>query len=342
MNYLKNGCRYGDLTIHPKNYNTTRASLKKEWKIWYRFYDDRYKKKYPKGKLVVIKDGFKGLDELDLRRELIQIYIELEKNLLEKGYNPIIHTRKDALKTSSTSIKGLQDNARLVYNELEQKWVLVDSLNSTISSISSITETIDLRPLKVSDTIISSSPETLACPKQIIPIDDGSLTTCEYLNVIKDFIPEKDTSFITALWLAVSRVECVPATINDIGAIIRGTEKAAKILQFTDLKISEVSKRHIRLIFDTCQKINPNFSNNRFNRYRGTLRRLFKPLVNLDVIESNPIAIGEFERKKIIKPFHDILTNEQRRIVHDYLYKTDYNFLRFVHIFFHSGARITE
>ena len=41
---LKNGCYTSDIKVHPKNWQSTRASTKKDWYIFYRFYDPSFKK----------------------------------------------------------------------------------------------------------------------------------------------------------------------------------------------------------------------------------------------------------------------------------------------------------
>jgi integrase len=75
----------------PKNWLSKRASTKKPWYIYYRFYDSRYMDKFPKGKLRVIK-GMNEFDWLEDRQEAVRMLIETElKQLKDRGYNPIAH-----------------------------------------------------------------------------------------------------------------------------------------------------------------------------------------------------------------------------------------------------------
>ncbi|HEX8316482.1 MAG TPA: hypothetical protein VF609_15880 [Flavisolibacter sp.] len=55
MIHLSNGCKCSEPKVNPANWETGKASLKKNWFIYYRFYDPSVKDKYPKGKLRIIK-----------------------------------------------------------------------------------------------------------------------------------------------------------------------------------------------------------------------------------------------------------------------------------------------
>ena len=39
---LINGCSRTEIAVYPKNWNTKKASLKKAWYIWYRFFDPQH------------------------------------------------------------------------------------------------------------------------------------------------------------------------------------------------------------------------------------------------------------------------------------------------------------
>lgn len=60
MIFLQNGCSYSGLSVSPSNWDKARASLRKKWYIFYRFYSPDY----PKGKLKVIKSGLNQSDNL--------------------------------------------------------------------------------------------------------------------------------------------------------------------------------------------------------------------------------------------------------------------------------------
>lgn len=84
-------CYCSELKVHPKNWQLPRASLKKDWYVYYRFYDPTFidNPKFKKGKLVIIKgmNQFKTIEERQADTKLI---IEEEIGRLKnKAYNPI-------------------------------------------------------------------------------------------------------------------------------------------------------------------------------------------------------------------------------------------------------------
>ncbi|HWI93231.1 MAG TPA: hypothetical protein VNT20_18260 [Flavisolibacter sp.] len=90
MIHLPNGCKCSELKVSPSNWQTPRASLRKKWYIYYRYYDPEYKETYPKGKLRVIK-GMNDAPTLEKRQKLVKALIDLELSELKVlGYNPII------------------------------------------------------------------------------------------------------------------------------------------------------------------------------------------------------------------------------------------------------------
>lgn len=90
MNMLPSGCRYSDFNVFPSNWNTTRASIKKQWRIEYRFYDPAYAELYPDGYQKFIKSGINRIKDLVARQQLLQDLYDQEIDLLvNQGYNPI-------------------------------------------------------------------------------------------------------------------------------------------------------------------------------------------------------------------------------------------------------------
>ena len=283
MNILPNGCRYSDFNVFPNNWNTSRASLKKTWRIEYRFYDPAFTTEFPKGKLKVIKNGINRINELAERQQIVNELLRCEEDLLKnQGYNPI-----------------------------------TDKRNKQVPEV-----------------------EAQTYPPQIIPIDDRSLSTQQYLAQLDELLPLPDTPFISALWLGLKRTKAVPQSINDIGSVIRGTEVAAKQLGYNQLPIKEIRKRHMKLILEKCAVTNKRWSNGRHNDYKGYLRKVFKPLVALEVIEMNPMT--DIEQLTETQNIREVLTLEDRQRIDAHLHKNHYNFWRFIQIFFHSGARETE
>jgi len=90
MIQLPHGCKCSEPKVNPSNWSTPKASVKKKWYIYYRFYDPSERALYPKGKLRIIK-GMNGSKILEERQQLVQALIDLElSELKNQGFNPII------------------------------------------------------------------------------------------------------------------------------------------------------------------------------------------------------------------------------------------------------------
>lgn len=91
MILLPNGCSCSNISVHPRNWKTKKASLKIKWYIFYRFYDPMFKDdpKYKGNKLVVLK-GIDKYTDLEQRQQVVQAMLDNELELLTKfAYNPI-------------------------------------------------------------------------------------------------------------------------------------------------------------------------------------------------------------------------------------------------------------
>ncbi|RYE32379.1 MAG: hypothetical protein EOP48_31075, partial [Sphingobacteriales bacterium] len=90
MILLPNGCKCSEPKVSPSNWESPKASLKKNWYIYYRFYDPSEKEKYPKGKLRIIK-GMNEAKTVGERQEIVRALIHLELGELKTmGFNPIL------------------------------------------------------------------------------------------------------------------------------------------------------------------------------------------------------------------------------------------------------------
>lgn len=85
---LPKGCYCGELTVYPKNYQDTDASLQVNWRISYRFYDPLYKTEFPKGRQRLVQ-GMNKFKDYESRLQVTQQLLANELHLLRNGYNPI-------------------------------------------------------------------------------------------------------------------------------------------------------------------------------------------------------------------------------------------------------------
>ncbi len=249
------GCYCTDLKVTPKNWQTNKAAIKKEWMIYYRFYDPRFKHetKYKKGKLVVLKgmNQFTDFTErISKTREIIQAEWDKLKN---KGYNPI-----------------------------------------TAKFIS-------------------------------LPVEVSEITP--------------STPFMEALDLASKRLVVALSTARDIRSILESVREAAYQLRYTDQPIVTITRKHLKQLL-LLINVNMGDSPYRHNKIRSYLMMIYKELVELEVVDANPVK--EISKRKTIQRLRDLPTKEVRKLVDGHLRETNYRFWLFTHIFFHSGARLTE
>jgi integrase len=152
---------------------------------------------------------------------------------------------------------------------------------------------------------------------------------------------EPYTLFIPALYAALERLPMEEKTKKEIKSYIIGTvSKAARHLNYHMMFISEVRRKHIIYILDHIRQTNKAFSDNTFNHFRKYLRILFAELTEIDATESN--IINDIKVKQYEHAEREVLTDAQRKAVNEMLIEKHPAFHRFLHIFFHSGARVTE
>lgn len=259
---LPNGCSRSNILIYPKNWKSNRASLRKDWKIQYRFYDPLYKGTKDWGKDIAIK-GMNRYKTLAERQEVTTALLDYETNRLSEGWNPITK-------------------------------------------------------------------------EYVFPQTSG---------IVQDIDPS--TPFIDALKLAEPRVDTVKAVHDDMVSIINAVEAAAALLfdqtlrrKYKSIPVEKVTSRHLIFTLEQCRKDNPDLSDKRYNRYLAYLSMIFNKLKELQAVPANPL--DNIDRKKTVTKKRAILTDKEAGVVDQHLFTKDYYFWRYMHIFFHSGARGTE
>ena len=163
---------------------------------------------------------------------------------------------------------------------------------------------------------------------------------------------EEHTPLSLALQIAFKRLTCDANTIPDVRSMLNWVPIAVEHLGYQFVPVSEVRKKHVRRILDQCatikSRVDPvtkktitvTWSNDKFNKYRSYLMMLFSEIVEAEAMDANPCK--DIRKKKVIKKKRLTLTKHQRVDVDKHLHQVDPDFHRFLHIFFHSGARETE
>ncbi len=152
-----------------------------------------------------------------------------------------------------------------------------------------------------------------------------------------------DTRFIIALNIVNERLNVENSTRRNIKHMINTVAVAAKQLNLNSYVIGNISRKNIRAILEKCRVLKgKKWSVNQFNVFRAYLMMLFKELVELEAIDSNPIR--EIAKQKSVKKMRRTLKDdpESRKLISDHLKNSHYSFWRFLQIFFHSGCRETE
>jgi site-specific recombinase XerC len=147
-------------------------------------------------------------------------------------------------------------------------------------------------------------------------------------------------AFAEALEFAYKQKQMEPHTKEDVASVLRYVKQAITAEGMNGLMISQVERKHVKMLLDRCGQIKTTWTNNTFNQYRKYLNILFGELMQYDAIQNNPI-MGIKKMKSLIKTRTVLSTDERKKVSHS-LKTNHYSFWRFLQIFFHSGARITE
>lgn len=276
MKYTYNGCGRSNISISPKNWKTAKASTKKPWRIYYRFYDPAFADhpKYKNGKEVPVKG------------------MNLTKDLLDR----------QAI------------TAELLANEIER----IDVLGYN----------------PISGAYMAPSPE----------------------KAIGDVRP--GTPFLEALQATLELVEVDPDTRADMRSILKYFGMSAQKLKKDKIPLNEIRRGDIILVLNNCKNLivekkgkggvirkeKKIWTANQFNHYRKYLSILYSKLdldeiVDYNPIEKIPLKEDPSDQEKAPRA---TLTDEQAGKVNAIILAKDPRFHRFIHIFFHSGARRKE
>jgi len=150
---------------------------------------------------------------------------------------------------------------------------------------------------------------------------------------------EPSTPFCKALLMAEKRISASPTTKRDLKSILKFVSNSATQLGYSDIPIKSISRKHLKQLLAHIEMVYGE-SAHRYNKIRSYLMILFNELVELEACEINPIR--DLSKKKSIQRVRNLPNIENRETINKYLQQNHYRFWLFMHIFFHSGARLTE
>jgi integrase len=223
----------------------------------------------------------------------------------------------------------------------KKKWrIYYRFLDPAVGKLQLITLKLGLNELKDLQERRTAAKELIAnewrkLQKGYNPITRTMVTSMEIQYEI-----DPDTPFVKALEQARGKLSVGHRTSIGIKSVIKGVKKASEQLLLGDLTIAQVRRRHLKMILERCSQNSKRWSNGRFNLYRAYLLMLFKELVELEAVDSNPVR--DISKKPVAKKLKVVLSDEQRKQIHDHLQVAFPRFLSFIHLFFHSGGRKTE
>jgi integrase len=151
----------------------------------------------------------------------------------------------------------------------------------------------------------------------------------------KTIFLNEQLTLIQALERAFNSLTVSDLTKRDLQTTINLFKKSIIDLGWSNVLISEISRKHLRVLLDESSN-----TADRFNKNRSYLMILISVLCELELVSTN--YIRDIKKKKVTKHIREVLTDEQRVTVNIHLQDNYPNFHRFMHIFFHSGARISE
>lgn len=148
------------------------------------------------------------------------------------------------------------------------------------------------------------------------------------------------TPFIKALRKALEKINVSTHTSEDLTSVVKYSEIAAKQLRIDALPIHTIKRKHIKLLLEHLPKVKDKWSANTFNYYRAHLSMLFTELLDYEAVEFNPVK--DIKKQKHTHLIRQVLTDKERTEVDNRLKSSNYDFWRFMQIFFHSGSREAE
>jgi integrase len=161
------------------------------------------------------------------------------------------------------------------------------------------------------------------------PFNRASNSTAGYADLLRE------SPIIQALKLANKKVTVSAPTQRDLKHLLIYLEKAVQTLGLQAYPISQVTRKIVKMLLEEIST-----TPDRYNKHRSYLMILFSELCEAEAIDVNPVR--DIKKKKVLKRLREVLSNEERITVNQYLLDNYPSFHRFLHIFFHSGARISE
>ncbi|MDB5210211.1 MAG: hypothetical protein JWQ30_1038 [Sediminibacterium sp.] len=150
----------------------------------------------------------------------------------------------------------------------------------------------------------------------------------------------ENMGFCQALDYAFDHISVEHLTKLDIKSVLKYCKDAAEKMRVATIPMKQIKRKHILLVLEQCKKDKAKWSDNLFNHYRKYLSLLFANLVEAEIVDTNPLR--DLAKKKTLKRIRQTIDDQDRQPLDEYLLENYPTLRRFVHIYYHSGARIAE
>lgn len=131
------------------------------------------------------------------------------------------------------------------------------------------------------------------------------------------------------------------STYNNLKSVWKYVKQAACYLRYNTISIGNIRRAHVRAIFEQLAAIKGDkWTDNNHNHYLAHLSMLFEELIEWEAMEYNPI--DKLKQKKTVRKKQRTLNSDERILIDRHLKEHNYEFWRFLMIFFKAGCRRNE
>lgn len=298
-----NGCYRSEIKVKPDNWHTKKASTSDNWRINYRFYDPAFANNPKFKKGKQVKIlGMNHVADLEVRQAITRAFIEREKNKIDA--------------------KGYNPITGAYMAPHEQ--VVMDAAKQDLSS-----STPFIQALKTIFSELTFEPDTSRCIEKTLRFVEQSAILLKKDNTPLVDIKARDIKLIldNCKNLTVTRIKNKRVEVDGKSRI----EKHIVNGKLVPVKVEIVTPKV--------------WNENEFNNILKYLSILYSELDRQEIVEYNPIKKIPKKDTAIEDPDQvkrKVLTPEERRKIHMSLIVDFPDYLRYLNIFYHSGARIKE
>lgn len=154
----------------------------------------------------------------------------------------------------------------------------------------------------------------------------AKLQNCKLSEALLDMVERK-------------REYCVPRHCNNLETKVKRFVQVATTLRL-NLAIQDITRQHCLLVLSEMPKHFPKYTDTTYNSYVKDIGALFSELHYWEYIDSSPFE--KIKKRSVVKELKTVATAAQRKLIDKLLFEKNYALWRFMHIFFHSGAREAE